>query len=423
MLLGNGASFTASLQKIPEGPKRVEVTTDLDGLLITSSQPAPPRPKYVVYKVARVAFQKDGEPLPEYRRAMQSVLTEYHALIHPSLFHHANIIDFLGFAWGSNPFSPSHKLPAVVVEYAEHGTLADLLNKNFMLDFDTKHGLCLDVARGLSVIHEAGLIHGDVKAENVLICSGVDRKYTAKIADFGFSIMEATENAEVWLGGTNPWRAPETRNAIQVQNLKNTDTYSLGLLIWLVCVDGKWPFDYLLPGTLQGAARSTAIEDLKQSDELLARAIAKAWLLFWLHKKLGSHIDQLLKAAATKVAAMQMQSQIDVEREVEKLRRPFYEKLYTQICQVKLFKSLGDIFEHSLQADPTERDLDVVVTLLESDAGNASRLVVTKNLNALKIGLADDLFCYGSFMQALEISAEVHASPYVIMRILPADCC
>lgn len=120
---------------------------------------------------------------------MQSVLTEFHALIHPDLFKHPNMIKFLGMAWGSNPFSSSHRLPALMVEYAEHGTLSRLLQKEPALDFKLKHLLSLDVVRGLSALHQVGLVHGDVKLENILVCSSPDRKFVAKLSDFGFSFV------------------------------------------------------------------------------------------------------------------------------------------------------------------------------------------------------------------------------------------
>ena len=375
ILLGHGASFTASVQKIPKGPDRVETTIRNPGWSVTRSVAAPPRPEYIVYKTARVAFKENGVPLPEYHRALQSVLTEYHALICPPLFYHPNVIDYLGFAWGSNPFSPAQKLPAIVVEYAEHGTLADLLGKNRMMDLTTKHLLCLDTARGIAALHAVGMVHGDVKAENVLICSGTNRRIVAKIADFGFSVMEATESAEVWMGGTDPWRAPETKSAVPVEFIRQTDTYSLGLLLWLVCVDGRWPFDFLVPAMVHGSARVAEIEKLKQSDKLLDAARSKGWLMSWLQDRFCSDVDQMLRKARVTLMNMNRYSEVDLERESAKLRKSLFEKLYTQTLQLKLVKSLDDVFEHSLQVDPSERNLGLIVLLLESDEEDTTRLV------------------------------------------------
>lgn len=232
LLLGHGASFTASLLRIPEGPSRIETRSDRGpGMPSTSSQPAAPRPPHIVYKTARVAFDKKGVPLPEHRRAMLSVLTELHSLVTPELLEHPNIINFLGYAWGSNPFAPQLRLPALVAEYAEHGTLTQLLRRIPELDPGWKHLLCLDVARGLSALHAAGLIHSDVKTDNVLICRHTSRKYIAKISDLGFSIISAAESTDIWMGGTEPWQAPEVKaGPMKLEAAKQTDIYSFGLL-------------------------------------------------------------------------------------------------------------------------------------------------------------------------------------------------
>lgn len=118
---------------------------------VNSTRPGPSWPRFVVYKTVRVRFDMQGEPIVEHRGVLQSTLTEHHALIYPPLYHHRNIIDFLGIAWGSNPFTPAHKLPALILEYAEHGTLADVLRSG--LDFSEKALLSLDINRGLSALH------------------------------------------------------------------------------------------------------------------------------------------------------------------------------------------------------------------------------------------------------------------------------
>jgi len=96
--------------------------------------------------------------------------------------------------------------------------------------------VCLDVANGLSVLHECCIVHSDVKADNVLLFS-TDAKggsgLTAKIADFGFSIVEHGSGARL-PGGTFPWYAPEWRDWIPARNLAKTDVYSFGLLVWRV---------------------------------------------------------------------------------------------------------------------------------------------------------------------------------------------
>lgn len=126
-VLGYGASFIAAVQKLPPVASVEGLTFDMGGLQITPKQAAS-SPSHIVYKVARVEFQETGEPIPDHRRALSSVLMELRALTHPPLLHHPNIVNFLGLAWGSNPFNHLHKLPVLVVEYAEHGTLSDLQN-------------------------------------------------------------------------------------------------------------------------------------------------------------------------------------------------------------------------------------------------------------------------------------------------------
>ena len=389
VLLGNGASFSASLQRIPEGPKRIHVYSRQEWIRSTS-RPAPDRPDYVVYKVARVSFADDGQVLPGYRRAFESFLTEIHALLYPPLFQHKNIVDILGLAWGSNPFSSSHKLPAIIVEYAQHGTLADLLRKA-KLDYQTKHILCLDVARGISVVHQAGLVHGDVKAENVLIFSGEDRKYLGcviglcpslgpgsgvlgiltccrKIADFGYSIVESMEYTEKWMGGTQPWKAPETQRALPVTALRSTDIYSLGLLIWLVSIDGRNPFDLVVESQMQGTSRADEIERLKQNDLLLAIARKKDWLRASLIKMHAPQLEETVQTLKQTSSDPSFNSRFNSMNEgFPGWRSYLFNRLFVQTCQEKLIRSLDDLFDHSLQMNPEMRDLDVILSLLESD--------------------------------------------------------
>lgn len=311
---------------------------------------------------------------------MLSVLTEFHALIHPLLFKHPNVIEFLGIAWGSNPFSSQHRLPALIVEFAEHGTLAPVLSVVKDIGSDLKHLLCLDVARGLSALHQVGLVHGDIKAENVLICSSPDRKYMAKISDFGFSIMAATENNQVWMGGTDPWRAPETkRGSIQIDLAAKTDMYSFGLLAWVILLNGQNPFDFVADHALE----KEEIEAMKQDDGLLHNAKGKGWLHRYLKNENNPSIKQSYDEIALAFAQHELpnMSPTKLKGMLSMIRDELIKRLEANMRQGKLMKSIDHIFEYCLASQPLSRDLDLVLRVLESslDGENNARNEVAEN--------------------------------------------
>lgn len=284
-LIGYGASFTASVHSIPKVDS-IDNTVENDGLVISIKGPQRSL-DYVVYKTARVAFTPTGEPISRGdRKAMSSALMELFALMHPPLLQHPNIVDFLGLAWGSNPFEPTHRLPVVLVEYAEHGNLADLQEK-ILLPSTVRQNLCLDVALGLDILHRCGIVHGDVKSENVLIFSHPERQYIAKVADFGFSVVAEAADSMISIGGTRPWKAPEANSPVSKAQSKLTDVYSFGLLVWRVAADGKSPFDLIMSNSLQEEEYFTEIERIKQDDELKARSELISWYPVFVRRRPG----------------------------------------------------------------------------------------------------------------------------------------
>ena len=296
VLIGYGASFTASMHRIPED-RDVEVSSeDKNGQKYVMRQNAQVRPTHVVYKTARIAFTSTGFPVQGDKRAMSSAMMEIFALVHPPLRKHPNIVKLLGLAWGSNPYEPSHRLPVLMVEYAQHGTLYDL-QRGKQLDSEERRLLCLDVALGVDALHSCGLLHGDIKAENVLIFIDEKRSHIAKVADFGFSIVEAASNTAVYVGGTRPWKAPEANAPVPRMNLKATDIYSFGLLIWRVANDGESPFDLILPPDLTGDRYHAEIERLKQVDELKVRSKVEVWYLSYLAKAAQARGEKIVPSS------------------------------------------------------------------------------------------------------------------------------
>ncbi|KAI1413517.1 ankyrin [Hypoxylon sp. FL1857] len=394
--LGRGASFTVTRQAVPVGPATAVERIGMGGSTLAVRAQTPERPRHVVYKTARVEFQANGKPATRKdSRALKSVLTEFHALLHPTLLKHPNIIDFLGLAWGTNYAHPLHRLPVLVVEYGDRGTLADVQLGGPPLPSALKFALCLGIARGLEALHSHGIVHGDVKPENIIICSHKEKIMVPKLADFGFAFMEATETSEIMIGGTPTWRAPESASPIPVAKLKLTDVYSFGLVAWSLAIDGKDPFTLLVSDRLNGEERLLEIERIKLADQVLPMSKLEKWIVDWGFtqklKSMSSHLQQNSSRStsepqnriqdSTNLAELQrLQAHLLKLQSVLRQTNPTnsVELLTTGAVgfyrREPFFRNLDLLFSRTLTKDPELRDLPTVIGQLE-------RYYKDKNLN------------------------------------------
>ncbi|MBL8947145.1 MAG: protein kinase [Myxococcales bacterium] len=101
-------------------------------------------------------------------------------------------------------------------------------------------GMMRQVCKGLHVAHRAGVVHRDVKPENIITVTENGRADTIKIVDFGISAMLAAGNTDGSIAGTPHYMAPEQINGTAFDG--RLDVYSLGCTAYeLLC--GSPPFD------------------------------------------------------------------------------------------------------------------------------------------------------------------------------------
>jgi hypothetical protein len=126
----------------------------------------------------------------------------------------------------------------IVFEYIDGENLKELLVRSGRLAVEQALEFALQIARGLAFAHEHGLIHRDVKPQNVLLNG--DGK--AKVTDFGIARSRDVEHGVTQTGtvlGTSNYIAPEQASGQPVG--AQTDVYSLGVVLYELLV-GDVPF-------------------------------------------------------------------------------------------------------------------------------------------------------------------------------------
>jgi serine/threonine protein kinase len=77
-----------------------------------------------------------------------------------------------------------------------------------------------------------GVVHGDIKPQNILIFPSDGSRFRACVSDFGFSIVESMSQGAARLPTSMNWNAPEhQQREFTVEEAKFMDVYSCGLII------------------------------------------------------------------------------------------------------------------------------------------------------------------------------------------------
>jgi serine/threonine protein kinase len=155
-------------------------------------------PRLVVIKALNTHLQ--GMPDPELERTLiENFRNEAIAL---DRVRHPNIISRLGH--GTAIDLQGRTFHYLVVEYLSGGDLQALVLRH-PLPLDGALFYLEQVCKGLSHAHKHGVIHRDIKPQNLLLTAD---QHTIKIADFGVAKIEAAEGA-ITRVGTDVYAAPE----------------------------------------------------------------------------------------------------------------------------------------------------------------------------------------------------------------------
>jgi serine/threonine-protein kinase len=125
----------------------------------------------------------------------------------------------------------------LVMEYADGMTVASLLRRGGAIDEERALWITLQMARALDHAHRNGLIHRDVKPDNVIIT----RDGVAKLCDLGLARIESHPGDEPARMGTAAYISPEAARG-DSQVTERSDLYSLGATLFHM-LTGRPPFE------------------------------------------------------------------------------------------------------------------------------------------------------------------------------------
>ena len=176
----------------------------------------------VAIKILKDEFKNDAEFLRRFSREANAILT----------LSHENIVR----AYGAGTYDG---LPYLVMEYVEGRTLKDLIAKTGALPARTAIGITCQILDALSAAHAHGIIHRDVKPQNVIVTD----KGRVKLADFGIA-REAKATTVTFSGskvlGSVHYISPE--QAKGTITTEQSDLYSVGVCLYEM-LTGTVPFE------------------------------------------------------------------------------------------------------------------------------------------------------------------------------------
>ncbi|KNC22984.1 hypothetical protein FF38_03816, partial [Lucilia cuprina] len=141
---------------------------------------------------------------------------------HPNIVNFRDAYIFRGDLW-------------IVMDYMEGGSLTDIIAHSMMTESQIG-AVCRETLKGLLHLHNNGVIHRDIKSDNILL----SLKGDIKLTDFGYCAQITEGNARRnTLVGTPYWMAPEVITRKDYDS--RIDIWSLGIMV-IEMIEGEPPY-------------------------------------------------------------------------------------------------------------------------------------------------------------------------------------
>jgi serine/threonine-protein kinase len=154
------------------------------------------------------------------------------------VIHHANVVSIHEAAQADDG------TPYIAMEFLEGESLRESLQRRGPLPVEEVAEILQQAARGLNAAHKLGIIHRDIKPDNLFLTRGDDGELVIKIVDFGIAKLResSTHTITGMVLGTPPYMSYEQASGMRSDGLDaRSDIYSLGIVTYEM-LTGRVPF-------------------------------------------------------------------------------------------------------------------------------------------------------------------------------------
>ena len=304
--------------------------------------------RMVAVKVLKDEFSEDAEFKNRFQDESLSV----------AMMSHPNIVSVYDV-------SKSDDIEYIVMELIDGITLKEYLQKKGHLTWQETVYFALQIAKALEHAHNRGIIHRDIKPQNIMVL----RDGTVKVADFGIAHQvskQQTYNKGEAIGSVH-YISPEQAKGSRIDN--RADIYSLGVVMYEM-LTGRLPFEGTNPVDIAiqhinsiPLSPSDYVKDIPEAIENIARK-AMSPRLSQRYSSADELIADLEKVRNDPHVKIEFNNTSDVERDAkeEATRKLNYN---SEIEKIKV-KRMG---EETRRMEPKEEEPEEKESFLSKNGG------------------------------------------------------
>lgn len=238
----------------------------------------------VAVKILRDEFLSNEEFVRRFRNESKAI----------AILNHPNIVKVLDVGFGEH-------LQYIVMEYIDGITLKEYLDQRKDIRWKEAVHFTVQILRALQHAHDKGIVHRDIKPQNIMLLSDG----TIKVTDFGIARLSrnelrATTNEEKAIGSVHYISPEQARGEITDEK---ADIYSVGVVLYEM-LTGHLPFD---------GDNAVSVAIMQMQDEPVQPHV--------LNPDIPEGLEQITMKAMEKDPAKRYQSAAEMLNDIDEFKR------------------------------------------------------------------------------------------------------